>query len=52
MDELETPGAAKYPLLDRVFSPRDLRNLSAEQLRQVAGMADAGGAAVASLAAR
>jgi 1-deoxy-D-xylulose-5-phosphate synthase len=28
------PG--KYPLLDRVRSPRDLRNLSIEQLRQVA----------------
>ncbi len=27
---------SRYPLLDRVSSPRDLRNLSAEQLRQVA----------------
>ncbi len=26
----------KYPLLDRILTPRDLRNLSAEQLREVA----------------
>ncbi|NPD69178.1 hypothetical protein HPQ61_20900, partial [Acetobacteraceae bacterium] len=38
MDELDSPGVtpSKYPLLDRVRSPRDLRNLSIEQLRQVA----------------
>ncbi len=31
---MTTPG--QYPLLDRIRSPRDLRNLSGEQLRQVA----------------
>jgi 1-deoxy-D-xylulose-5-phosphate synthase len=41
MADLNSPGAprpfsGKYPLLDRVSSPRDLRNLSSEQLRQVA----------------
>ncbi len=37
MDELDIPNPpSKYPLLDRVRSPRDLRNLSAEQLRVVA----------------
>ena len=36
MDESDLPGAAKYPLLDRILIPRDLRNLSAEQLREVA----------------
>ncbi|MBB2159178.1 hypothetical protein HLH48_03135, partial [Gluconacetobacter sacchari] len=30
------PTKGRFPLLDRVTSPRDLRNLSVEQLRQLA----------------
>ncbi len=38
--QISVPGVVyprgRYPLLDRVSSPRDLRNLSVDQLRQVA----------------
>ncbi|MBB2162846.1 hypothetical protein HLH48_22420, partial [Gluconacetobacter sacchari] len=32
----QVPTKGRFPLLDRVTSPRDLRNLSVEQLRQLA----------------
>ncbi|MBB2204262.1 1-deoxy-D-xylulose-5-phosphate synthase N-terminal domain-containing protein, partial [Gluconacetobacter takamatsuzukensis] len=30
------PTKGRFPLLDRVTTPRDLRNLSVDQLRQLA----------------
>ncbi|WP_281271512.1 1-deoxy-D-xylulose-5-phosphate synthase N-terminal domain-containing protein, partial [Gluconacetobacter liquefaciens] len=32
----QVPTKGRFPLLDRVSAPRDLRNLSVDQLRQLA----------------